>query len=265
MKVLLLGDTHGSRNEITKAFKLAKQTNCNTIFQLGDFGFWPSSPEGNVFLTYTNEQCSKYGIAFYFLAGNHEQWNDLDIVFATYKTDDDGFYMYGDMRIAPRSHLWHWGGLTFANMSGAFSIDRRFRAKGHGWFPQELPSWDDVDHLKKLLDESLYDHVDIMLTHDAPVNLHSNMGNHQYVFDHPEAFLSQEIISSAVETIKPTALVHGHWHMSYQYYFDTTYCIGLDQTTGGSHFYSNITIDFENKILERVYMNTNQTVFEFLP
>lgn len=264
MRILLLGDTHGSRSAISFAFELASTHSCDRLFQLGDFGFWPKSEDGNTFLEFCDKQASGSGLPLYFLAGNHEDWNDLDYVFATYRTDEDGFHKYGAMRIAPRANAWVWDGINFANMSGAFSIDRKFRTLNLDWFEQEMPREEDLNVLQEIMWEKSIGHVDVMLAHDAPVNLYENLGHPDQVFDHPLAFVAQDIANKAVMSVEPSVYVHGHWHMGHRYWHDTTYCIGLNQMTQSQGVPNNslAILDTEKRTLSSLYNDSETIIFE---
>lgn len=264
MKILFAGDSHGSRSVINAALDLAKDLSCDKIFQVGDFGFWPQSERGNVFLTYCDERMRQVGIPFYFLAGNHEDWNNLDYVYTTYRTDEDGFYQYGAMNIAPRVHAWEWGGMHFANMSGAFSIDRKFRTKNLDWFEQEMPTYQDAEHLMELLSEKQIGSVDVMLAHDAPVNMYQLLGFPEQVFVHALAFQAQEIADYAVREIAPSVYIHGHWHMGHRYWHGGTYCIGLNQmtVTGGPPDNSFTVLDTEKRTMSSLYGTHESVIFE---
>ena len=261
MRVLLVGDTHGSRRAIKDSFDLAADTHCDRIFQLGDFGFDPKSKYGNAYLAWCNKHVKDDGIPFYFLAGNHENWNDLDYVFATYLTDEDGFHKYGNLRVAPRSNIWTWDGMRFANMSGAFSIDRKYRTLGLTWFEQELPTQHDIDALSELKELKKIDKVDVMLAHDAPVNLFEHQGKHNMVFHHPDASIAQDYMGLAIDTVEPYCLIHGHWHMFYQYFYHDVFCLALEQLTTPAHTVQFAIIDTHERTLS-TYTSQEDVAFE---
>ncbi len=261
MKVLLVGDTHGSRKAIATAFSVATELSCDLIFQLGDFGFDPRSRSGNSYLTWVNDVIKSQGVPFYWLAGNHEDWNDLDYIFATYLTDDDGFHLYGNMRLAPRSNVWTWDGIVFANMSGAFSIDKDQRIENISWFPQELPTHQDIDFLQERMGIKGLSEIDVLLSHDAPVNLYAHKGLHKMVFRHPDAEMAQTVMSRAVNELKPHVLIHGHWHMYYTYYHHNTLCVGLNEMTTNRYTIQMAVLDTQRRTLASV-TSQEDVIFE---
>lgn len=236
MRVLVAGDTHASRTAIQNIFNYAENFECSTIFQVGDFGFWPADVGGKNFLSFTSKLIDKTGIDLYFLPGNHEDWNELDDLYARNGINEDGFHLYDNIHVAPRSNAWVWDNVRFMNLSGAFSIDRKFRTKNISWFEQETPRLSDITNLENKIGPQSPYHFDVCFSHDAPVNLFSHQGHHEMVFDNPEAFASQETIAKAIEVFDPNFFIHGHWHQKYDYFFLTTFCLGLDQASGGRYW-----------------------------
>lgn len=235
MKILLVGDTHASRTAVSLAFDIATKSACDKIFQVGDFGFWPRFKNGNAFLQFTNDLVEDTDIPFYFLAGNHEDWNDLDIIFTTSATDEDGFHKYGKMLIAPRTHVWSWENVSFGLISGAYSIDRIRRTKDWDWFAQEVPTAEDVNDLVSRLNEAKLDHVDVMLAHDAPENIFGITGLTDWIIKSDDAEACQAICLDALTKLKPSLYMHGHWHHNIKYWRDETFCYGLDKADDGAH------------------------------
>lgn len=265
MRVLLVGDTHASRIAIERSFALAAKLTCDKIFQVGDFGFWPREKDGQEFLALCDQLSKDSGIPLYFLAGNHEDWGNLDIIFTTYATDEDGFHIYGNMRIAPRSHIWVWDGVTYGNMSGAFSIDRKQRRENWSWFKQEMPEMADVAQLMDLKEQMGIEHIDVMLAHDAPENLFAVVGEYHRVIKSTTGMKSQEVSMAALQQMKPTVYVHGHWHYNLQYWVETTLCLGLNMANDGTEdAYAVIDRVDDEVVLNKVYMNELQDVYNIL-
>lgn len=260
MRLLLAGDTHCSPSAIKDSFEQAVRLKCDKIFQLGDLGFWPRDRFGMKFLELIDVLVQRTGIPFYFLAGNHEDWDNLDIVFATYLKDEDGFHKYENLRLAPRSNIWTWDNMRFANMSGAFSIDRKFRTKGLDWFEQEMPTYEDVDRIRELLKMQGQKHIDVILAHDAPVNVKQHSGR-GVGFENALAEFTQNVHAYAVQVFKPSIYLHGHWHMAYQYYFDHTFCVAVDQMTTSTTTMNLCVLDTTERTLAAVY-STESIIFE---
>ncbi len=260
MKVLLAGDTHASKLAISNVFAAAKAVGAERIFQLGDFGFWPRQRDGQMYLGFVSQLVKAQSIPLYWLAGNHEDWDDLDIVHVTYRTDDDGFHKYGNTLVAPRGHAWEWDGIRFGSLAGAFSIDRKFRTKYLSWFPQEVPLEADQDELETAMDAIGIDHIDIMLAHDAPENVAVMMGG--IGFHNEEAYACQALLAEAVQRFEPYAWVHGHWHTYLKYYRNSTFCLALDQMTTSQFVTNMAVVDTQERTLSIVYGDTLQTVFE---
>lgn len=71
-KLLIAGDTHRDIPQIKYLFETAHKYKCDTIVQLGDFGFWRNTPEGRKFTRFVYEQSLKHKIPFLWIEGNHE-------------------------------------------------------------------------------------------------------------------------------------------------------------------------------------------------
>lgn len=231
MKFLLLGDVHGVSGCLRRAIMKAEELGLDAIFQVGDFGYWPRS--GTTRKSYI-ATASGSSVPVYWLPGNHEDWDDYEAFLeATDDYDDDGFAMWGAMRISPKVHSWEWDGLKFGVLGGAYSVDRSLRTLGESYFDQEIPEWSDVDKLP--------DKLDVLLTHEAPLNI-AHRDNWRPLPVHWEvdwdlSTQSQAVIRAAITKTDPGLLVHGHWHYRTEYYApgSDTLCLGLDQATGDDY------------------------------
>ena len=226
MKLLLLGDVHGVGNCLARAINLTQEWNLDAIFQVGDFGYWPrSGTTRNSYIAMAAES----PVTIYWLPGNHEDWDDYEAVLETLNRDAHGFGIWGSMRISPKVNSWIWDGWRFGVLAGAYSVDRSLRTLGESYFEQELPEFSDVDKLP--------DKVDVLLTHEAPMNLAVAHGwgplPKAWKVDWDLSNQSQNVIKAAMEKTRPNLLVHGHWHIRLNYWvpgFDT-YCQCLDQAS----------------------------------
>lgn len=244
MKLLLLGDTHGVGNCLARAINFAQAEQLDAIFQVGDFGYWPrSGTTRNSYIAMAAES----PVLVYWLPGNHEDWDDYEAVTEALDKDDDGFCVWGSMRIAPKTNSWTWDGLKFGSLGGAYSVDRSMRTEGQSWFPQEMPEYSDVDNLP--------DDLDILLTHEAPINLADALGwttPKSWKIDKVLSGQSQGVILSAVNRTLPALLVHGHWHVRMNYYVNGTFCQGLDQASAAD-IDCMMVLDTERQALYDLY------------
>ena len=66
-----------------------------------------------------------------------------------------------------RGQIFDINGLTFFCMGGARSIDKEYRLTGISWWPQEEPSWTEMDEGLSNL-EAHNNTIDFILAHTAP-------------------------------------------------------------------------------------------------
>jgi predicted phosphodiesterase len=246
VKILLLGDTHGVGPSLSRAINFAQAEGLDAVFQVGDFGFWPrGGTTRNSFIAVASQS----PVFVYWIPGNHEDWDEYETILSALDRDVDGFGVWGSMRIAPKTHSWCWDDLCFGSLGGAYSVDRSMRTEGKSWFPQEMPEWTDLD--------ALPDKVDVLITHEAPVNLadaHGWSTPRGWVIDKALSAQSQGVIAAACHNTRPSLLVHGHWHIRMNYYLKEigTFCQGLDQASS-SDYDCMMVLDTERKALYDLY------------
>lgn len=201
-RVLLAGDVHGNGKWVGTLCKLASRHGCDTILQLGDFGYWPHTDKGLRFLDQVDRHAERYGVrCLYWIDGNHENHEML----AGLKADEDGFVTIGDRcRYAPRGHRWSWGRVDFGALGGAFSMDHHYRVEGVSWWPNEMPTDADVANLGEAP-------LDVLLCHDAPEGAPIRKFELR-ARDEMLCSLVRERILQAVKATRPELVVHGHWH-----------------------------------------------------
>lgn len=227
-QVLLVGDLHGNTNHLRHLIDIADREQCSYLFQLGDFGYWPHTPDGRAYLRDCEKFAARAGQTIWWLDGNHDRSSLIDLAV----TDNEGFVIVSDhVRYAPRGHRWTWNGVRFIALGGAYSVDKQWRLQaeqakasaaaekraryGYGkpveaagtlWFPEEELS--DAELAAALTDPTP---VDVMLTHDKP-RASNPAWNRK---DIPECWPNQDRIQAAVRALRPALLVHGHLHYPY--------------------------------------------------
>lgn len=248
MRILILGDTHGAEPAIHMPINFALNHGIDALFQVGDFGYWPRSKGYGGFHLSVSALAEETGIPVYWLPGNHEDWDVyLQKIEAAKNVDADGFVPVdegGRVLAAPPTHTWEWDGMKFGSAGGAYSVDRQFRKEGVSWFKEEVPGWD----YPKAFD----DDIDVMLTHDAPVNIaRANGWVTSFQIAEPDlAEQSNVVIYNCLQMAQPGLAVHGHWHWWGIYpieYMDDTVgtVVGLDRADGAPLNRSAIVLDTE--------------------
>lgn len=93
----------------------------DTIFQLGDFGFFPHR-SGNDFVAEVDALCTAAGIKRVIVTpGNYEDWSELDKLFAS--RPGEAVRLSEVVRALPRGFRFTLGGHTFLSFGGAASVD----------------------------------------------------------------------------------------------------------------------------------------------
>ncbi|TXH43264.1 MAG: metallophosphoesterase [Desulfurellales bacterium] len=243
MKVLLLGDTHGHAPALREACQVALDTGMDAIFQLGDYGYWPAAGWERQDFLKTAQRVGDQ-IPLYWLPGNHEDWTAYLTLCEEGEKDSDGFIIDGTVRVAPPTHSWVWENTRLGSLGGAYSVDRGVRTLGVDWFEEEVPEYEQVDELP--------DKLDVLLTHEAPLNLARAMGWRPwpYKIDEELSNQSQNVIWVAMTKTRPEFLVHGHWHNQIVYPCDGTTVFGLNMSSGVATHLASCILDLEAK---RVY------------
>lgn len=232
MRILLAGDTHRNLRHTLWLIDQAADLRCASLFVLGDFAY-RMDDGGQWFIQEVGDAAVDAGILVHWLDGNHDDHDWLDDVRADDCTDDDGFLASGHVavRYAPRGHRWTWGGLDFAALGGAHSIDQRHRFPHVSWWPQETITAADVD---RCLDGGP---LDVLLTHDAPTAspvaaVMAERGR-RYT-DRPHTEANRRAVEQVRRATTPGVVAHGHYHLRYTRRFaDGGTSIGLGHDRQG--------------------------------
>ncbi len=212
-RVFLLGDTHGDTQSTQLAVQKAKHTDCDVILQLGDFGFMGAGVDK--FLRKTNRALVDAGLHLFWVDGNHEnhdrldmwplnEWGYRDTLPDNQLPENNGTPCH--IHHLPRGFRWTWEGVRFLALGGAFSVDKDSRKEHISWWPQETISAGDVFRCGT-------DPADVMVTHDVPWEVEDPYGPHRLSKNlWPESNANRMALSSVVNLVKPRLLVHGHTH-----------------------------------------------------
>jgi len=177
--MFVTGDFHGEK-DISKISAVVfpqqkKLTGNNILFQVGDFGIiWKNEKDK------TEEYWLKWldDKPFYtlFIAGNHENYDRLEkyplIDFHGGKAaqiSNKVFYLQN-------GYVYDFEGLKIWMFGGGTSIDKSERIQGLSWWPQEIPSYKEMDFGSEQLKNSNCK-VDYIFTHVMPeILLRRNIG-----------------------------------------------------------------------------------------
>lgn len=219
VRILISGDTHCDINHLDLIQEAVEENDCDKVFVLGDFGYWPKFSKGRYFI----DAIADISVPVYFLAGNHDDHDTLDERFAEPKYNEERFIELSDnLYWAWDGHRWRWGSKVFLSLGGAYSIDRQHRTKFVDWFPQEVITSEALERSLKA-DKG----VDIMLTHDAPAKSPVETALKQiqgrgYLFIE-DSYKNRLLLQEVIDYHRPKRLFHGHWHVPYSFTMEMPY------------------------------------------
>jgi hypothetical protein len=230
IKILVLGDIHGTYKALEKAVSDSKHWDYSKIVQVGDFGLWDHTLNGVKFLDEANALLSHHGRKIYAIGGNHENWNNWNhyIDNAPVERESGFVHVRSHILLAPRTHRWRWGKNSFYAVAGAASVDKDIRlddmrAGGSDcWWPQEQITDAEIDGIAELP-------VDFMFTHDC-----SNYTPFGFnLIPDFDSQIHRQRIDKALRKLTPKMHFHGHMHKKYDWVNRTgddkwTHTYGLD-------------------------------------
>lgn len=170
-RLFITGDTHGTL-EIGrlshKNWPLGRELDRDDLVViLGDFGMpWTGSNDERYWLDWLERRpwttC--------FIDGNHEGFPALADLPRERRFGDEIGVVSEHVLHLLRGHVYDLNGRRTWVMGGGTSVDAAWRTPGFDWFPEEIPSADELDYGESRLDAAGWQ-VDLVLTHDAPADL----------------------------------------------------------------------------------------------
>lgn len=170
MAIYVTGDVHGraeygSSRFAFKNWPLGRAlTRDDVVIVAGDFGFvWDGSNAERYWLDWFESKpwttC--------FVDGNHE--NHHALAGLPVREWNGGLVHEARPRVLHlmRGEVFDIDGLTVLAMGGATSNDRQYRKEGRSWWPEEMPSEEEMEHCRASLDRVGWK-VDHVVTHEAP-------------------------------------------------------------------------------------------------
>jgi len=206
-QILVFGDSHGDAGYVFEMLARAKERGIDRVVELGDFGIWPGQSGGD-FRRKVDRRAAQLGIVIFAMAGNHDDADQISRFEADNRRDEDGMVVLGTgLRWISRGHRWEWSGVKFGSLGGAFSIDWEHRTPGENWWPgaEEVQPAD--------LEKLGTDRLDVLLCHDAPSGATPNSELDGWPKNDEQSRVSQHLLRTAVETTRPSLVLHGHWHV----------------------------------------------------
>lgn len=239
MSIYVTGDCHADFTKFsTTAFPEQKEmTKDDFVIVCGDFGIWNNDPEERWWLQWLNDK----PFTTLFVTGNHENFDRL------YSNEFEAVDFHGgkakkirdSIYCLMRGNVFELQGKKFFCFGGASSHDiddgiidpadfksevemkkhckkmenegkYMFRIKGRSWWPEELPSQEEMDFGLKTLEDSNFK-VDFIVSHCAPQHIATYLGGSLYKPDCLTQYFNE---IDAKTTFKKW--VFGHFHDNLQ-------------------------------------------------
>lgn len=222
--IYLTGDTHGTI-EIGKlsranlAVERVEPGEGDFVIILGDFGlvFAPNgqSAEERWWLKWLDEK----PWTTLFVDGNHENFARLNELPEEEWRGGRVHRVSESVLHLMRGQIFEIDGRSFFTMGGAASHDRQFRKEGRSWWPEELPSEEELARADAALD-GCGRRVDYVLTHCAPTLVQGRIN---------PTFLPDRL-TEYLQHVRDTTAFHrwyfGHYHIDREY--DDGFCALYD-------------------------------------
>jgi len=170
-RIIFTGDTHGSLEIKRLSFKNFPEgrnlTKDDYVIICGDFGcIWDGSNCDKYWLDWLEDR----PFTTLFVDGNHENFNLL----YNWKIPIEDNWHGGNVRVIRpsvlhlmRGQIFTINNMTFFTMGGATSVDKHLRKENISWWPQEIPSYIEMEYGVNNLNEH-NNKVDYIITHCLP-------------------------------------------------------------------------------------------------
>ena len=167
-RIFITGDTHGSlelKRLSNKNFPLAKTlTKEDVVIICGDAGFmWNSSNETK----YWDDWAEDRPFTIISVFGNHSNYDALRAIPITEWQGAKVHAVRPHVMYIENGEIFTLNNKTFFCMGGARSIDKAYRIEGKSWWPEEIASYQEMEHGINNLEKYNFN-VDYILAHCAP-------------------------------------------------------------------------------------------------
>ena len=219
------GDIHGEWEWLNV---VAERTEGGVVLACGDFGFWPKH-------RYVDEKTRELvpvfhpsyfdlkGATVYFCDGNHEDhWTILELI---EKHGRRPIEVSPGIFLCPRGTVARIAGRNVLFFGGGFSIDREMRRFGHSWFPEEIPSEEDLRAALSAIEalKTRGEEVHIVVSHQAPRAFRFRL---PWGVEPMESEAMRDVTRDMLDEIlfaaRPRLWLFGHWHAKLEGYFEKT-------------------------------------------
>lgn len=180
--VYLSADTHGLKDidKVVNFFDYVSSykelTKEDYLIILGDSGIcWDDASQD----ARVRQILQDLPVTTLFIDGNHDNHELLAEYPVTMWHGGRVHEIEDDIIHLMRGQIYEINGETFFTFGGAWSVDQDDRVEGISWWPEELPSPEEIYEAKENLENVDY-HVDYVLTHTGPADILEEMGYQIY-------------------------------------------------------------------------------------
>lgn len=209
-QVVIAGDWHGNLRWAAHVVRNLRawlpDESPRVILHAGDFGVWRLHLS---YLDHLNDALGDEDAVVLFVHGNHEDFPFLYELAGTNQPRHP-IAIRSNITWLPAGFRWSWHGRTWLALGGAVSVDRALRTEGRDWFADETIT---DEQANRVIDDG---RADVMLCHDTPssVRLHLPPPSRLWADrDLARADRHREHLQSIVDTVQPSHLIHGHYHL----------------------------------------------------
>lgn len=209
--IYVTGDTHipiDIAKLNSKNFPQQKELTKNDyVIICGDFGgVWYGTQKDNYWLDWLEEK----SFTTLFVDGNHENFDALAQYEECSWNGGKVQYIRPSVIHLMRGYVYDLEGMKIFAMGGAHSMDRAYRREGISWWPQEMPSAEEITRARQNL--AINDNqVDLIITHDAPLSL-ANMISYEKTKDDALMPFFEELKN----TVGYRHWYFGHFHLDWR-------------------------------------------------
>jgi len=227
IKIMLVGDTHGSIRSIKPKIERAADLGIQKILQVGDFGLWTHAFDGQVFLDEVQRLAAEAQLTVHAIGGNHENWDHWEWAVNNYPTSNGWGMVRSRIALAPRVHHWTWNHKKFVSAGGAVSVDKEWRLQKEAgkfvditgqrhkatgprtlYWPNEEFTDNDVHKIRMLGKKA-----DYLITHDCS----NNTPWQARLKNDPDSERHRRRIDEVIRLTNPGLHFHGHMHTKYDW------------------------------------------------
>lgn len=210
--IYLTGDTHIpidiSKLNTTNFPEQKNLTRDDYVIILGDFGlYWHEDKT----YQYWRQWLQNKPFTILWIDGNHENHDWINAMPVSIWNGGE-VHRDGNIIHLMRGQIFNIDGKKFLTMGGAASYDKVYRTEGTSWWPQEVPSAQEINECYDNL-EKVNNKVDYVLTHTCPVHLISPM----FYLEPGEDLMTEHFLRGMSCDLKYKAWFFGHWHKDRDY------------------------------------------------